>query len=410
MPTQQHLLPRTDNHHTSPQHPTTLCCFNTSPNNTVVARSGRQISSTAPSHNTHHTKLPKQHQVQYLASLTYQHRSATQHAHMLRNICTRSSSLVSRVLSRHSSSPSGLVSGVLQQLQMPCLCAQQAQASLHGLTCFLVSSAVACPQQQQQHHQLCKLAVRQIACSAAAAASLTVTPQASAGTNNMVRAAGLCSSHQRVCERRTPIRSPHLACTAVRACAFICIAVAAAAGLCSTVSQLIQLTRQQPACPAAAGQEGGELTHTAVAVGVARLRPDRFTPHCPLCKHKPPTHPQVLKASAMPLCCVPQEFDSLELTQEKINAITDQIPQKPVTLVEGTSYMAVIIAAFTVGACASGGSHTHTRLCALTHQLRWCGLVHTACPAAAARQCSESVGAASLSCTPAPVAAAAITL
>lgn len=38
----------------------------------------------------------------------------------------------------------------------------------------------------------------------------------------------------------------------------------------------------------------------------------------------------------------------MELTEEKINAITDQIPQKPVTLVEGTSYMAVIIAAFTV--------------------------------------------------------------
>lgn len=38
----------------------------------------------------------------------------------------------------------------------------------------------------------------------------------------------------------------------------------------------------------------------------------------------------------------------MELTEEKINAITDQIPQKPVTLVEGTSYLAVIIGAFTV--------------------------------------------------------------
>lgn len=47
-------------------------------------------------------------------------------------------------------------------------------------------------------------------------------------------------------------------------------------------------------------------------------------------------------------CFVPQAFDSLELTEEKINAITDQIPQKPVTVVEGTSYMVVIIAAFTV--------------------------------------------------------------
>jgi import inner membrane translocase subunit TIM21 len=43
-----------------------------------------------------------------------------------------------------------------------------------------------------------------------------------------------------------------------------------------------------------------------------------------------------------------QAFDSLELTEEKINAITDQIPQRPVTVVEGTSYMVVIIAAFTV--------------------------------------------------------------
>lgn len=43
-----------------------------------------------------------------------------------------------------------------------------------------------------------------------------------------------------------------------------------------------------------------------------------------------------------------EAFDSLELTEEKINAITDQIPQRPVTVVEGTSYMVVIIAAFTV--------------------------------------------------------------
>lgn len=53
-----------------------------------------------------------------------------------------------------------------------------------------------------------------------------------------------------------------------------------------------------------------------------------------------------LTAAAMLL--VLQAFDSLELTEEKINAITDQIPQKPVTIVEGTSYMAIIIAAFTV--------------------------------------------------------------
>jgi import inner membrane translocase subunit TIM21 len=51
-----------------------------------------------------------------------------------------------------------------------------------------------------------------------------------------------------------------------------------------------------------------------------------------------------------------QAFDSLELTEEKINAITDQIPQKPVTIVEGTSYMAIIIAAFTVSMQRSGHS------------------------------------------------------
>lgn len=65
-----------------------------------------------------------------------------------------------------------------------------------------------------------------------------------------------------------------------------------------------------------------------------------------------------------------QKFDSLELTEEKINAITDQIPQRPVTLVEGTSYMAVIIAAFTVrrhpprwcDAAAGDAAGTHTTL------------------------------------------------
>ncbi|GBF97296.1 mitochondrial import inner membrane translocase subunit-like [Raphidocelis subcapitata] len=41
-----------------------------------------------------------------------------------------------------------------------------------------------------------------------------------------------------------------------------------------------------------------------------------------------------------------EPFDSLELTDEKINAITDKIPQRPVGVVEGTSYSAVILAAF----------------------------------------------------------------
>lgn len=39
-------------------------------------------------------------------------------------------------------------------------------------------------------------------------------------------------------------------------------------------------------------------------------------------------------------------FDSLELTEEKINSITDKIPQRPVGVVEGTSYSLVIAAAF----------------------------------------------------------------
>lgn len=43
-----------------------------------------------------------------------------------------------------------------------------------------------------------------------------------------------------------------------------------------------------------------------------------------------------------------QVVDSLELTDEKISAITDKIPQRPVTVVEGTSYTVIILAAFGV--------------------------------------------------------------
>ena len=43
-----------------------------------------------------------------------------------------------------------------------------------------------------------------------------------------------------------------------------------------------------------------------------------------------------------------QAIDSLELTDEKINAITDQIPQRPMGIVEGTSYSIVILFAFGV--------------------------------------------------------------
>ena len=44
-----------------------------------------------------------------------------------------------------------------------------------------------------------------------------------------------------------------------------------------------------------------------------------------------------------------QAIDSLELTEEKINALTDQIPQRPMGVVEGTSYSLVILFAFGVG-------------------------------------------------------------
>mmetsp|Transcript_10082 Transcript_10082/g.30396 ORF Transcript_10082/g.30396 Transcript_10082/m.30396 type:complete len:184 (-) Transcript_10082:352-903(-) len=41
-----------------------------------------------------------------------------------------------------------------------------------------------------------------------------------------------------------------------------------------------------------------------------------------------------------------EKFDSMELTEEKINAITDQIPQRPMGAVETTSYSIVILFAF----------------------------------------------------------------
>ncbi len=52
-----------------------------------------------------------------------------------------------------------------------------------------------------------------------------------------------------------------------------------------------------------------------------------------------------------------QSRDSLELTTEKIHAITDKIPQRPVTVVEGASYSVIILAAFGV---RHTHAHTHT--------------------------------------------------
>ncbi|KAL6750296.1 TIM21-domain-containing protein, partial [Haematococcus lacustris] len=40
--------------------------------------------------------------------------------------------------------------------------------------------------------------------------------------------------------------------------------------------------------------------------------------------------------------------DSFELTTERISALTDKIPQRPVGVVEGTSYSIIILAAFGV--------------------------------------------------------------
>lgn len=42
----------------------------------------------------------------------------------------------------------------------------------------------------------------------------------------------------------------------------------------------------------------------------------------------------------------PKKVDSLEITEESYKAITDQIPQRPMGVVEGTSYSLVIFAAF----------------------------------------------------------------
>ena len=49
-------------------------------------------------------------------------------------------------------------------------------------------------------------------------------------------------------------------------------------------------------------------------------------------------------------CNLLQACDSLELTDDRVHAITDKIPQKPVTIVEGTSYMVIILGAFAVRA------------------------------------------------------------
>lgn len=60
-------------------------------------------------------------------------------------------------------------------------------------------------------------------------------------------------------------------------------------------------------------------------------------------QQQPQQQPQPLGKGEKPQA---EAFDSLELTDEKINAITDKIPQRPVGVVEGTSYSVIILAAF----------------------------------------------------------------
>lgn len=45
-----------------------------------------------------------------------------------------------------------------------------------------------------------------------------------------------------------------------------------------------------------------------------------------------------------------QGKDALMIDQDDFDAITDKIPQKPMTAAEGVSYTAIILAAFGVGA------------------------------------------------------------
>lgn len=59
-------------------------------------------------------------------------------------------------------------------------------------------------------------------------------------------------------------------------------------------------------------------------------------------------HQRQQKQSEQAKKAAEEQYDSLEITTEKINSITDKIPQKPVGVVEGTSYTLLILAAFGV--------------------------------------------------------------
>ncbi len=64
-----------------------------------------------------------------------------------------------------------------------------------------------------------------------------------------------------------------------------------------------------------------------------------------------------------------QAIDSLELTEEKINALTDQIPQRPMGVVEGTSYSLVILYAIGVSQVKRSDENGHNRV-AVTRVLK----------------------------------------
>lgn len=124
-------------------------------------------------------------------------------------------------------------------------------------------------------------------------------------------------------------------------------AVATTTGLCCKVPELSRATRQS-AIPGAAQERGecsgSENIRTVCALSCSWLHP------VPACQWAAVPHSWQHCGSILSSF---QGYDSLELTREKLqDAITDQIPQKPVTIVEGTSYMLVILGAFTVSNAA----------------------------------------------------------
>ncbi|KAF8073012.1 TIM21 [Scenedesmus sp. PABB004] len=117
-------------------------------------------------------------------------------------------------------------------------------------------------------------------------------------------------------------------------------APARAGGLPAAAAQQQQLAARHIACGAAAAAAAFQPNAALnIALPVQLGLAARFLSSS---SHK--------EADSQPAKQPPQEeaFDSLELTEQKMHAITDKIPQKPVTLVEGASYSVVIVGAFAV--------------------------------------------------------------